>query len=289
MVTVECGRLTPVSSRRQHVREDVPDCWHVGPDAVREGTVWKLLLQLQCAERGVLGNAEVCRAVLDECWAAGIQRRHQQPAGAVQLRHLSAQPNRGRNTAVDRTFTTTVTNGDDEYWVQLVVDNAKIGAIEIVQNTAPPPTRPVRVNAGGSGVHGRGRSSRGRLTRALSRRQLRSPTTSPIAGRQIGRCTRRERLGKTSATDSVCRTGVLGNAEVCRAVLDESLGSGCSTWDQQQQVLSNFDILAQPNSGPNTAVDKTFTTTVTNGAISIAFNTVSDNAKIGAIEIVPTP
>src|SRR5207248_3308467 len=54
-------------------------------------------------------------------------------------------------------------------------------------------------------------------------------------------------------------------------------------------VLTNFDILAQPGAAPNTALDKNFSTTVTNGTLSIVFTTVADNAQINAIEVVPGP
>ena len=53
-----------------------------------------------------------------------------------------------------------------------------------------------------------------------------------------------------------------------------------------QQVLTNFDILTQV--APNTALDKTFITAVSNGTLTIAFSTVNDNAKVDAIEVVPS-
>lgn len=51
-----------------------------------------------------------------------------------------------------------------------------------------------------------------------------------------------------------------------------------------QQVLDNFDIVAA--GGAFTAVDRTFEVTATNGSIQITFTTVTDNAKVSAIEIV---
>lgn len=54
-----------------------------------------------------------------------------------------------------------------------------------------------------------------------------------------------------------------------------------------QAVLSNFDILAQPGVAPNAALDKVFTTNVTDGTLNIAFTSVTDYAQINAIEIVP--
>jgi len=54
-----------------------------------------------------------------------------------------------------------------------------------------------------------------------------------------------------------------------------------------QRVLTNFDILAQPNMARNQALDKQFKTTVTGGNLSIHFGAVKDIAKIDAIEILP--
>jgi hypothetical protein len=53
-----------------------------------------------------------------------------------------------------------------------------------------------------------------------------------------------------------------------------------------QQVLSNFDIFAEAG-GANRAIDKVFQATVSDGSLSLQFQTVVDNAKIGSIEIVP--
>jgi len=50
-------------------------------------------------------------------------------------------------------------------------------------------------------------------------------------------------------------------------------------------VLQNFDILAQ--TPQFTALDKVFNINVTNGSINIDFSTVTDNAKISSIEIIP--
>ncbi len=52
-----------------------------------------------------------------------------------------------------------------------------------------------------------------------------------------------------------------------------------------QSVLSNFDIVAQAG-GADVALDKSFTTNVTNGQINIQFGAVVNNAKIDGIEIL---
>jgi hypothetical protein len=57
-------------------------------------------------------------------------------------------------------------------------------------------------------------------------------------------------------------------------------------------VLSNFDIVAAAGAGL-TAVDRSFDVTVSDGTLNLAFNTVTDQAQINAIQIVqasaPTP
>ena len=51
-------------------------------------------------------------------------------------------------------------------------------------------------------------------------------------------------------------------------------------------MLTNFDVLAQADGAPNKALDRTFTTTVTDGTLTINFTSVADVAKANAIEIV---
>ncbi len=50
-------------------------------------------------------------------------------------------------------------------------------------------------------------------------------------------------------------------------------------------VLSNFDILTQTT--PKTALDRSFTTSVTDGVLNIVFTSVVNNAMVSAVEIVP--
>jgi hypothetical protein len=55
-----------------------------------------------------------------------------------------------------------------------------------------------------------------------------------------------------------------------------------------QQVLSNFDIYAAAG-GANKAVVESFTaTTDANGQISVQFTSVTDNAKVSGIEVIPS-
>jgi len=54
-----------------------------------------------------------------------------------------------------------------------------------------------------------------------------------------------------------------------------------------QAALTNFDILAQV--APHTALDRSFTVTVTGGSLTAAFTASTDAATLQAIEIVPVP
>ena len=53
-------------------------------------------------------------------------------------------------------------------------------------------------------------------------------------------------------------------------------------------ILSNFDIFAAAG-GEYKAIDKTFTTVVSNGTLNLQFTTIKDNAKVDAIAITPLP
>ncbi|MGH2370923.1 MAG: malectin domain-containing carbohydrate-binding protein, partial [Chloroflexota bacterium] len=51
-----------------------------------------------------------------------------------------------------------------------------------------------------------------------------------------------------------------------------------------QRVLTAFDILAEV--APNTALDKTFTTSVADGRLDVVFTSVVDAAKVSAVEVM---
>jgi len=68
--------------------------------------------------------------------------------------------------------------------------------------------------------------------------------------------------------------------------------SGCRTFNvssEGSQVLSSFDIYAAAGGARYTAVDRTFTTNVTDGNLDLQFTGVVDNAKVDAIAITPLP
>jgi hypothetical protein len=192
---------------------------------------------------------------------------------------ILAQPDAAANTAVDRTFQVTVNTGVVNIVFTTVADNAKVSAIEIN------PAAATRINVGGAAYTG----SDGRpwqADTAFTGGNAYAPTP-PIAATQDAPLYQSNRFGNFSYSVSVpngAYTVVLKFAEVYwttpgRRVFNVSING--------QRVLTNFDILAQPNTGPNTAVDRAFPIAVSNGNITIVFTTVVDNAQVNAIEIVP--
>jgi malectin (di-glucose binding ER protein)/glycosyl hydrolase family 26 len=192
---------------------------------------------------------------------------------------ILAQPNAAPKTAVDKVFTTTVTNGTLSIAFSTIRDNAQINAIEILPGT------PARINAGGSSFTG----SDGRVWQADAAYSggLVSNSNATVAKTQDQNVYDTARYGNFTYTIKVPNGPyrvVLKFAETYwssagRRVFNVSINN--------QQVLTNFDILAQPNTLPNMAVDRTFQTNVTNGQISISFATIQDNAQINGIEILP--
>ena len=202
---------------------------------------------------------------------------------------ILAQPNSAPNTALDRAFPVTVTNGSVSVVFTTVVDNAQINAIEIVAAPAGPPASAsaIRVNTGGAAYTASdGRAWQGDTS--FTGGTIYHPVPSPSIARTLDPTLyQSERYGNFSyniAVPNGSYTVVLKFAEIFwttagKRVFNVSINN--------QAVLTNFDILAQPNSASNTALDRAFPVTVTNGAISITFTTLVDNAQINAIEVVP--
>jgi hypothetical protein len=114
-----------------------------------------------------------------------------------------------------------------------------------------------------------------------------SSTTASIAGTTDQPLYRNDRYGKTFAY----------NFSVPNGTYSVTLKFAENYWTAAGKrkfnvalngttVLSSFDIFAAAGA-KNKAVDKTFTTSVTNGTLAIGFTTALDNAKIDAIQIVP--
>jgi hypothetical protein len=201
--------------------------------------------------------------------------------GQQVLANFDILANAPKNTAYDRTFITTVTGGAVSVSFTTLVDNAKVSAIEVVPSSSPPPTT-VRVNAGGPAYA----SGDGRVWQADTGFNAGRTTTInvPIAATSDPTLYQTERYGNFTYAFSLPNGNyavTLRFAEIYwtspgQRVFNVSVNA--------QQVLSNFDILA--NVSKNTAYDRTFSTTVSAGTLSVAFSTIVDNAKLSAIDIV---
>jgi hypothetical protein len=192
---------------------------------------------------------------------------------------ILAQPNTPANTALDKTFTTTVTNGTLSIAFTSLVDNAQVNAIEIVPGT------PTRINAGGAAITASGTGSwqadtgfTGGLTYA----------SNASIGKTLDQAAyQSERYGNFKYDVSVPNGSYRVALKFAETYWTTAGKRVFNVSINNQPVLTNFDILAQPNASPNTAVDRTFPVTVTGGKISIGFTTVADGAQVNAIEILP--
>jgi malectin (di-glucose binding ER protein)/glycosyl hydrolase family 26 len=184
----------------------------------------------------------------------------------------------GANRATDKTFTTSVTNGRLAITFTSVVDNAQINAIEIL------PGVPTRINAGAAAYTG----PDGQTWQADTGFSGGATSWSGVGiGNSLDSALYDSaRFGNftyaVNVPNGVYRV-VLKFAETYwssagRRVFNVSINN--------TRVLSNFDIFAQA-SGADSSVDRTFQVTVTNGTVSIAFSTITDNAQVNAIEIQP--
>ena len=186
------------------------------------------------------------------------------------------------NTALDKTFTVNVTNGAITVAFTAVVSNPKVSAIEIV-----PITSTLRVNSGGdpymdasgqpwsadTGFNGGGTYSN---------------ASASIAGTSDPTLYRSERYGNFNYTWTVPNGTYQVTLKFAEIWFTGSSGQRVfNVAINGQTVLSNFDILAQVPA--NTALDKSFPVTVTNGTLTIVFTSVVSNPKVSAIQIVPTP
>lgn len=192
---------------------------------------------------------------------------------------ILAQPGAAPNTAVDKVFTTTVTNGRLNIAFTGVRDNAQINAIEIV------PGVPTRINAAGSTYTGSdGRTWQGDA--GYTGGATFTPTAS-ITKTQDQSLFSSERYGSFNYTFNAQN----GNYRVVLKFAETYWTSaGKRVFNvaiNNDPVLTNFDILAQANSGSNTAVERSFPVTVTNGVLNINFTNVVDNAVVSGIEILP--
>jgi hypothetical protein len=177
-----------------------------------------------------------------------------------------------------------------------VVNNAKVSAIRVDPGvtgtpTSVPNTSPTthRVNAGGSSytdsqsqVWSADLGYNGGST---------SSTGAAIEGTVDDPLYRSERWGNFTYRLPVANgtyTVTLKFAEIYFTASPRQTGRRVfNAAIEGQPVLTNFDILAE--APPLTALDKTFTATVTDGVLDVQFTNVVNNAKLSAIQVRPAP
>jgi pectate lyase len=79
-----------------------------------------------------------------------------------------------------------------------------------------------------------------------------------------------------------------GTYDVTLRFAEHTLGAGQRTFNvdiEGARVLTNFDIFSQAGGGA-TAVDRTFTTTVSDGVLTVVFTGVADDAQVNALKVV---
>ena len=210
-------------------------------------------------------------------WSSAGQRVFNVAINGQQvLSNFDILANVPKNTALDKAFTTNVTNGTLNVTFTTIKDNAKVSAIEIVPSTG------VRVNGGGPAYTG-GDGRAWQADTGFSGGQT-ATVASAISGTSDQTLYQSERYGNFSYSFSRPNgtyTVTLKFAEIYWSSAGQRVFNVAING---QQVLSNFDILASVPK--NTALDKTFTASVTNGTLTITFTTIRDNAKISAIEVV---
>ncbi|MGH2350967.1 MAG: malectin domain-containing carbohydrate-binding protein, partial [Chloroflexota bacterium] len=141
---------------------------------------------------------------------------------------------------------------------------------------------PVRLNAGGGaymGADGRSWAADSGFSGGLT-----YAVTAPISDTNDDTLYQTERYGTFSYTLPALNgsyTVTLKFAEIFHTAPGQRVFHADL---EGQRVLTDFDILAEVS--PNTALDKTFTATVADGQLDIAFTTVRDAAKVAAIEVL---
>ncbi|MHA7287365.1 malectin domain-containing carbohydrate-binding protein [Arthrobacter sp. MDT3-44] len=219
--------------------------------------------------------------------------------GAVELDNFDIYAQVGAMTATTRTFTSTVADGRVDIAFTAVIDQPQVSAIEITYptgTTPPPPPGAVRVNAGGPAV------TTGGVAWATDSyfsggKTFTNPKVTSIAGTTDDALYLTERsassaLGGFSYSIPVTQSGSftvkLHFAEIWHGATGGGPGgAGKRVFDVNVEggavELDNFDIYAQV--GAMTATTRTFTSTVADGRVDIAFTAVIDQPQVSAIEI----
>ncbi|MCL5746579.1 MAG: malectin domain-containing carbohydrate-binding protein, partial [Acidobacteria bacterium] len=183
----------------------------------------------------------------------------------------------GRNTAVDRTFYATVTNGALNLQFASLVDSAAVNGIEILPNS-------IRINAGGSSYTD---PSGARWSADFSYSGGNTYAgSSTVANTGSSPLYQTARYGNFAYDVAVPNGSYVVKLKFAEVYWNQAGARLFNVVLNGNQVLSNFDIFAAAG-GQNIAVDKSFPVNVVDGKIDLRFVSLVDSALVGGIEVVP--
>ncbi|WP_432486216.1 malectin domain-containing carbohydrate-binding protein [Kineococcus esterisolvens] len=234
------------------------------------------------------GTYDVTLKMVENYWSAAGKRVFDVSAeGSAALSDLDPfQIAGGKNKAAQRTFTTTVKDGKLDLAFKADQDNASIAAILITPKTtatpAPAPAPAVGINAGGSAISASGTSysaDKGNIGGRTSTTTVASGTTDSALYQSV-------RYGMSGYSIPVTN----GTYDVTLKMVENYWSAaGKRVFDVSAEgsaALSDLDPF-QIAGGKNKAAQRTFTTTVKDGKLDLAFKADQDNASIAAILIAP--
>jgi Malectin domain len=213
----------------------------------------------------------------------------------------------GENIALDKTFPVNVTGGLVTIQFISVTDNALLCALQIVSTTtaspSPSPTATVTptptptasstagtvteaVNCAGQGyVSAEGVTYKGDYGYISG---YTDTTTATVSNTKDSTLYQSNRYGNFSYQFVVANGAYDVTLKFAETYWTAAGDRIFNVLINGTQVLTNFDIFAAAG-GENIAIDKTFPVSVTGGEITIQFVSVTDNAMLNALEIVPQP
>jgi hypothetical protein len=193
------------------------------------------------------------------------------------LRNVDIVARVGPSTAYDASVPAHVSNGVLTIRFQSVVDNAKVSALVV-----EPATLIFAVNAGGpayTDANGLKYQADAQFSGGLT-----AKTSAAIAGTPDTPLYQSERYGNFSYSIPVPAGDYLVTLKFAEIYWTQVGQRVFNVLVQGTTVLSKLDLVARV--GPKVAYDVSVPTHVTTGPLTLTFQTVIDNAKISAIEVV---
>ena len=222
--------------------------------------------------------------------------------GAAKLTNYDIIAEVGTMTAVTKSFSANITDGNITLDFSTGVNRAKISAIEIIPVTTPSPSSAVRISCGGGAYT----ATDGRVFAADKNYTTNTSTyvnnnITDILGTTEDALYKKERsaninLGSFSYNIPVTNgnyTVLLHFAEIWYGATGGRPAEGqpgkriFSLNIEGSPKLTNYDIIAEV--GTMTAVVKSFDVSVADGSLTLDFSASVNRPKISAIEVIPAP